>query len=141
MNIFAMARDGLSNKLPMAFREAKQNFEKKVLRNVRIENNSRTHLTDVIIQQIEKPPALKNKFLVIFADVPEEKLPSRQSRGKSGLDNELETELRFEIRRLKEDLESTREEMQTSQEELKSSIVELQSTNEELQSANEELTT
>jgi two-component system CheB/CheR fusion protein len=141
MNLFAMAREGLLSELPRAFREAKQNFEKIVLRNVRIENNSRTQLTDVIVQQIEKPEGLKNKFLVIFADVQEKKYPLTQNIGKSGLNKKLETELKFEIRRLNEELESTREEMQTSQEELKSINEELQSTNEELQSANEELTT
>jgi two-component system CheB/CheR fusion protein len=140
MNLFAMVQQGLRNEFFMAFQEAKQNFDKVVLQGVRIENNNRIQFTDVIIQQIEKPLALKNRFLVIFADVREKTQPAKQKRGKS-IDNPLNSELEFEIQRLKEELESTREEMQTSQEELKSTNEELQSANEELQSANEELTT
>ncbi|HLN21062.1 MAG TPA: chemotaxis protein CheB [Bacteroidales bacterium] len=141
MNIFAMAKEGLRTLLPKAFQHAMQDYEKIVLESVRIKNNSKTQLTNVSIQQLESPPGLKNKFLVVFTDVPEENHLLKAAIGKSGFKNKLETEFKFEIRRLKDELESTREEMQTSQEELKSTNEELQSTNEELQSANEELTT
>src|SRR6185312_2801272 len=53
----------------------------------------------------------------------------------------VESELARELRRTKEQLQSTVEEMETSQEELRSTNEELQSTNEELQSTNEELMT
>lgn len=141
MNIFAMAREGLRNELPAAVRKALQSFEKIILPNVRIGTNGGTQVTDVIIQQIEKPLTLKNKVLIIFADVPAEKLKYKKQRNGIPVESAIETELKLEILRLKDELESTREEMQTSQEELKSTNEELQSTNEELQSANEELTT
>ncbi len=58
------------------------------------------------------------------------------------------TQLRTEVKRVREDLEtayeelqSTNEELETTNEELQSSIEELETTNEELQSTNEELET
>jgi two-component system CheB/CheR fusion protein len=60
----------------------------------------------------------------------------------------LATQLKAEVKRVREDLEtayeelqSTNEELETTNEELQSSIEELETTNEELQSTNEELET
>ena len=141
MNLFAMAREGLSNELPMALRKAMQSYEKVVLHNIKVGTTDGNAFANVTIQQIEKPLPLKGKILVIFSDVPDLKLKSsKQKKGKTP-GGALKTEMDFEIQRLKEDLQSTREEMQTSQEELQSTNEEMQSTNEELQSTNEELTT
>lgn len=141
MNVFAMAREGLRHELPGAFRKAMQNYEKVVLNNVRVSNNDGTLLTNVTIQQIEKPLPLKGKILVFFADVPNTNLKTSKQKEALTSGNALNAELEFDLQRLNEELQSTREEMQTSQEELKSTNEELQSTNEELQSTNEELTT
>lgn len=139
MNLFAMAKDEIRNELPFAFRKAMENFERIVLRYVH-KLNEETQLTEVTIQQIEKPKLLKGKLLVVFTDVRNEKPNPKQKKGKQ-IDVSLQDEFKLELQSLKEELESTREEMQTSQEELKSTNEELQSTNEELQSTNEELTT
>jgi len=141
MNLFAMAREGLRNQLPGAFRKAMQNYEKVILHNVKVGSNGGALFTDVTIQQIDKPAILKGKILIFFADVPNASLINSDHKGEniSGINSNLELEL--ELQRLNEELQSTREEMQTSQEELKSTNEELQSTNEELQSTNEELTT
>ncbi len=141
MNLFAMAREGLANQLPGAFRKAMQNYEKVVLRNVRVGNNGGALFTDVTIQQLEKPATLKGKILVFFADVPNANLKISEHGAENTSGMNLNTELEMELQRLNEELQSTHEEMQTSQEELKSTNEELQSTNEELQSTNEELTT
>ena len=141
MNIFAMAREGLRNELPMAFRKAMQNYERVLLPKIKIVNNGGLQYANVIIQQIEKPMALKGRLLIIFADITVEE----QSKPKAGSRKSplavMQAELELELQQVKEELQSTREEMQTSQEELKSTNEELQSTNEELQSTNEELTT
>jgi two-component system CheB/CheR fusion protein len=140
MNLFAMVNEDLRNNLPFAFRKAMENFEKIVVSSAQNGNNREAYLTEVTIQQIEKPQVLKNKILVVFTEVPDEKSKSKRKRGKKP-DVSSHNEFKFELQSLKEELESTREEMQTSQEELKSTNEELQSTNEELQSTNEELTT
>jgi len=141
MNLFAMAREGISNELPMAFRKVMQSFEKVILRNLKVEVNGGYQLVDITIQQIEKPLALKGKILVVFnsvsgLDIKKKRIHPFRKNGGS-----LTAELDSELQHVKEELQSVREEMQTSQEELQSTNEEMQSTNEELQSTNEELTT
>ncbi len=134
-NIHAMARDGLRQVLPGAFRKALQNFDPLILHNIKIGTNGGTQCVDVTIQRIENPDSIRGMVMVVFTDLPvvaEQyvKSPKTGKQSSTGQQKELE----IELQRSYEELQSTREEMQTSQEEL-------QSTNEELQSTNEELTT
>ncbi|MEV0091382.1 CheR family methyltransferase [Streptomyces sp. NPDC050738] len=85
---------------------------------------------DILIQPISHGPGLPVATSVTFTDVT------------------LATQLKAEVKRVREDLEtayeelqSTNEELETTNEELQSSIEELETTNEELQSTNEELET
>jgi two-component system CheB/CheR fusion protein len=142
LNIYAMAREGLRQALPGAFRKANQNFDAVQLQNIRIGTNGGTQFVDVTVQRMDAPDSIRGMIMIVFIDVvspleQEEVLPQKGIRKLSQKQKELE----FELQRSYEDLQSTREEMQTSQEELKSTNEELQSTNEELQSTNEELTT
>lgn len=141
-NIFSMAREGLRELLPGAFRRALQNYDAVVVRNCKVGTNGGTQFIDVTIQRIETPDALRGKIMVVFTDVhaPAENSNLNQSSRKRTSTGKVK-ELELELQRTFEDIQSTREEMQTSQEELKSTNEELQSSNEELQSANEELTT
>ena len=141
-NVHAMARDGLRNVLPGAFRKAKKTFEKLVLPKIKITDDGSSVLVDVTIQRIESPEELKGMIMIVFNELPttsESNILEVKSNIQFGKD-ELK-ELEAELKQSNIDLQITREEMQTSQEELKSSNEELQSTNEELQSTNEELTT
>jgi len=141
MNIFAMAREGLRNELPTAFRKAMKNFNKVVLRDIKVETDHAIQYVDVTIQQIEKPLTLKGKILMIFANVPNLGVAAIKQKRTNITGSDLQNEWETELQRVNEELQSLREEMQTSQEELQSTNEEMQSTNEELQSANEELTT
>ena len=141
MNIFAMAREGLRNVLPMAFRNAMQNYEKLVLHELKVGTKAGAQMVDVTIQQIEKPLTLKGKILIIFNDVEKAEQASLGKKRSKTPGNILKADMGDELQRVREELHSTREEMQTSQEELQSTNEEMQSTNEELQSTNEELTT
>ncbi|GAA2240295.1 chemotaxis protein CheR [Streptomyces ruber] len=85
---------------------------------------------DVTVQPLMGPGGLPVATNITFTDVT------------------VATQLRAEIKRVREDLEtayeelqSTNEELETTNEELQSSIEELETTNEELQSTNEELET
>ncbi|MEI7830115.1 MAG: CheR family methyltransferase [Prolixibacteraceae bacterium] len=142
MNIFSMAREGLREALPGAFRKVSNNFEAEVFRNLKVGTNGGTQFVDVTLQQIESPNSVKGMIIVVFTDVaaPVQKAKRRKMTGISHSEGQ-EDELKLELKRSNEELQSIREEMQTSQEELKSTNEELQSTNEELQSTNEELTT
>lgn len=141
-NIHVMAREGLRNELPNAFRKALKSSEPVVIRNIKIGSNGESNFVTITVQRIETPEPIKDMVMVVFTDVPAliESNNSNVKKGKqdtSGRQKELEAELK----QTNEDLLNSREEMQTSQEELKSINEELQSTNEELQSTNEELTT
>ncbi len=141
-NIHVMAREGLRNELPVAFRKAMQNYDPVILRNIKIGTNGDFNYVNVTIQRIDGPNFIKDLVMIVFSDVSVmmEQGDEKLKKGKlyiSGRHRELEAELK----QSNEDLQNSREEMQTSQEELKSINEELQSTNEELQSTNEELTT
>lgn len=141
-NIHAMAREGLRNLLPSAFRKAKKSFEPVVLPKVKIGNDGGSIFVDITLQCIESPAEIKGMIMIVFDELPNT-VESNMSNVKSNIQfgkDELR-ELEAELKQSNIDLQITREEMQTSQEELKSSNEELQSTNEELQSTNEELTT
>ena len=142
LNIFTMARDGLSQVLPGAFRRAMQNFDPVVVRNIKVGANRGTIFADVTVQRIERPHSVRGMLMVVFSDVPalveQDLMNPKTGKGRStGKQKELE----IKLQRSYQDVQSIHEEMQTSQEELKSTNEELQSTNEELQSTNEELLT
>ena len=140
-NIHVMAREGLREALPMAFRKVMQNYAPQIIRNVMVGIGG-AHYADVVIQRIENPDSLRGMILILFTDVPSI-AGNNSTTIKTGkqLSAGKQKELEIELQRSYEDVQSTREEMRTSQEELKSTNEELQSTNEELQSTNEELTT
>ncbi|MFT5453460.1 MAG: two-component system CheB/CheR fusion protein, partial [Enterobacterales bacterium] len=142
VNILAMAREGLRDALPGAFRKALQNYEPVILRKVKVGNNGGTQYVDVTVQRIEHTNSVRDLLIVIFTDV-EDILQLDSINTKTGklTSKGRQKELENELSRSFEDIQGLREEMQTSQEELKSTNEELQSTNEELQSTNEELTT
>jgi two-component system CheB/CheR fusion protein len=148
-NIHAMARDGLRQVLPGAFRKAMQSYDTIKISNIKVGFNGGTQFFDLIVQRIENPTAVKGLIMVVFFDVLKvEKTETGKIKTSKQITSDMQKELEIELhsskedlQRSNEDLQSTREEMQTSQEELKSTNEELQSTNEELQSTNEELTT
>ncbi|MCO5251762.1 MAG: PAS domain-containing protein [Candidatus Kapabacteria bacterium] len=141
MNIYIMAREGLSHKLPEAIRKAKQNYEPVLIYDLKVGSEKDYHMVDVIVQQIEKPDLLKNNIIVVFSEVPEYRVPIYTKLKPGQTDALLPlNELEIALARAYEDLKTLREEMETSNEELSSLNEELQSSNEELQSSNEELT-
>lgn len=141
-NIYAMAREGLRQELPAAFRKALKSNETVTLRNIKLGSNGGICFIDVTVQQIENPESIQGMLMVVFNDVPAviTAAPARKGNKKLNKTQPLKA-VELELQRSLEELQSTREEMQTSQEELRSTNEELQSTNEELQSTNEELTT
>lgn len=142
LNVFAMARDGLSGALNTAFAKAARTQASITMRSLTIGSNSRTSNADVILLPLQAPPALKDMMLIVFVEAPQ---PSPQHDTVTATfdpqqNSQTET-LAAALKQCRSELQVTREEMQTSQEELRAANEELQSTNEELQSTNEELTT
>lgn len=141
LNIFSMARDGLSGLLHRFFKQALREKDPVTLNNVAVGTNGGSQTVSITLQFLTQPVGLKGMMLIVFADVAPavSKVPAEVTR--SGQKSTHQAELVLELRQSHEELQTTREEMQSSQEELKSANEELQSTNEELQSTNEELTT
>ena len=140
-NIFAMARDGLKQVLPGAFRNSMTNYEAHKISAIKVGTNGGTQYVNITVQRIENPKLLRGLLLIVITDIENiQPIKDELNAGKKKSTGRLR-ELEIELQRSYEELQSTNEEMQTSQEELKSTNEELQSTNEELQSTNEELTT
>jgi two-component system CheB/CheR fusion protein len=141
-NIHVMAREGLRNELPGAFRKALKSNDPVIIRNIKIGSNGEPNYVTITVQRIESPEPKKEMVMVVFTDVPAV-LESNTPNAKKGnaITSGRQLQLEAELKQTNEDLLNSREQMQTSQEELKSINEELQSTNEELQSTNEELTT
>lgn len=138
LNIFAMLREGLRQKFPIAFRQALQKRGIVVLRNIKVGTNGDSQDLDISIQFIDQPELLKGNVMITFKEV--EPISNFTRPSKAGNKNTRRLEMEEELLHLQSEMHNTVEEMQTSQEELKSTNEELQSTNEELQSTNEELT-
>jgi two-component system CheB/CheR fusion protein len=141
MNLFCMAKGGLSAALNEVFSQAVREQKRTGLQAVQVEAGDEAPRVDLAVQPLTKPQALHGMVLVVFtqsafvaagvAPVTPALLPHHEHM--AGLSAEMQ--------HVRDELRATRHAMQASQEELKASNEELQSTNEELQSANEELTT
>lgn len=136
INIHAMARDGLRDALSGVIRNALRQSEPICLNGLQVDNNGRAQGVNIIVWGISKPEALRNRVLVVFADV--KGVPAGR-RGRKGQASEREIELIQELSQTREALRITQEEMQSSLEEVKSANEELQATNEELTTSKEEL--
>ncbi|MGW6023620.1 CheR family methyltransferase [Streptomyces sp. NPDC055099] len=108
------------------------NYERRPLRVNAAERRvgNEVQYFDIVVQPISSSHGVPVATNVMFTDVT------------------VATQLKAEVKRVREDLEtayeelqSTNEELETTNEELQSSIEELETTNEELQSTNEELET
>jgi two-component system CheB/CheR fusion protein len=142
LNIFAMAREGLSGQLLETFARAVREQTTFTLKGMEIGTNGSSHVADVIVQPLSEPAAMAGMVLIVFQDIPVPPMtkPPRKKPKASVTETRI-GELTEELQHSRMEAQVIREEMQTSQEELKSANEELQSTNEELQSTNEELTT
>ena len=142
LNVFAMAREGLSVALNEAFYKAVRQKAEVTVQKVSVGTNGGTQVVDVTVQGLAEPEPLQGMVLIVFKDVPASLVPKASGKADRGSAQSARVAaLAQELQHSRDEVQTTREEMQTSQEELKSANEELQSTNEELQSTNEELTT
>ena len=138
-NIYAMAREGLRERLIGAFEKVVRRGGKASVPGLKVGTSGGEQTVDLTVEAITEPVALRGMVVIAFHDVAPPM--SRSHKGRKVLRGASTPALEMEVYRLREELRGTREEMDASQEELKSANEELQSANEELQSTNEELTT
>ncbi|HRP95755.1 MAG TPA: chemotaxis protein CheB [Rhodocyclaceae bacterium] len=142
LNIFAMAREGLSGAVHSAFGKALRQKAAVCLKSMRVGTNGGTQYVDVTLQPMSTPGAARDMVLVVFKDVTApDATPAPPATDHLSTHRARLSAAEEELKQCRDELHITREEMQSSQEELKAANEELQSTNEELQSTNEELTT
>jgi len=142
LNLFAMARAGLSFALNEVFIKAVRQKTTLTLKGVAVGTNGATQTVDITIQPLTEPAVLRGLVLIVFTEGATPlatKAPGKAEQ--AGVHAARLAALTQELQQSREERQTLREEMQTSHEELKSTNEELQSTNEELQSTNEELTT
>jgi two-component system CheB/CheR fusion protein len=133
LNIFAMAKRKLSQKLELAFAKALRSGETISTRSIEIEGEKR--FVDLSVKILDEPYEVRGCVLVVLFEA---QPPKRVER--VGADNRS-AELESQLADVDEELRILREGMRDSHEKLRASNEELQSANEELQSTNEELMT
>lgn len=138
LNLFAMARSGLTQPLSDLFYRAEREQTAMTLDDVFFEIDDAMHAARITVEPLQEPAALKGMAMVIFSELPSPTARPRKGRTARQPDQRSE-ELMHQLIQARQEHQSTREEMQTSQEELKSANEELQSGNEELTTSREEL--
>jgi two-component system CheB/CheR fusion protein len=151
-NLLKLVPTDLSIALSTAIRKAVNDNTKVVLKKLRITDNKKDRLINIIVKPYLVQHTYTQPFIFIILNeeaIEQRKLfvAKREEGAEDMLGQRLE-EVEEELRNTKENLqavieevESANEELQSSNEEIISSNEELQSTNEELQSLNEELHT
>ncbi|MCF8031387.1 MAG: PAS domain-containing protein [Desulfohalobiaceae bacterium] len=145
-SILDMAREGLRIDLSSAMRQAVAEWREVVRRNVQVVTDWGTQRINIYVCPLDRPQELAGRLLIAFENIPEAPEATAETvvpgEGEKDSGNRYKariTELEEELRRVRENHQTTIEELESSNEELKSTNEELQSSNEELQSTNEEL--
>jgi two-component system CheB/CheR fusion protein len=143
MNIYEMAREGLRIELKTGIRRVITKKEDVVVEGLKVRSNSDIHLVNLTIKHISERDYLSELIMIVFEDVtaPLKKKSGKKLSRKEEKGSKRVSDLEFELKSTREQLQTTIEELEASNEELQSTNEELQSANEELQSTNEELET
>jgi two-component system CheB/CheR fusion protein len=141
-NLLAMAREGLRHELTRAFSVALRGDGPVRLSNLMIDTGTGVLATDVTLQMLQEPAALRGMLVVTFEPVPAAAPdPKAAPKRRRGARSPRLAERERQLQQSRREMEEMREAMQASVEGFGATNEELQSTNEELQSTNEELTT
>jgi two-component system CheB/CheR fusion protein len=143
LNIYDMAREGLRLELQSGIRRVIAKKTDSYIENLQVKTNGGISAVNVTMRYISEYSQLKGQIMVVFEDV-KTQLQKKRDKGithKAEKRSDRVTELEFELKSAREQLQTSVEELEASNEELQSTNEELQSANEELQSTNEELET
>ncbi|ALJ01473.1 hypothetical protein DC20_14545 [Rufibacter tibetensis] len=140
LNVFDMAREGLTFELNNLVSRAAVLQERVVGENIPVQTDHGTQHVKLTVTPLQEPDQVKGMLMVAFEDMPtpRPRKGRKDTLEESSLKDARISELEKELLYTKQRLQSTIEEMNSSLEELKSTNEELQSANEELQSTNEE---
>src|SRR5262249_25627357 len=110
MNIFAMAREGLRYELSSSFAAALRREQPVIVRGVKVGTNGGTQTIDLTVQRLSQPKELRSTVMVIFAEVAPEAPPGKRKAGRVPVEPKRIVELEEEVRRAREEIQTTREE-------------------------------
>ncbi|MGB5600927.1 MAG: PAS domain S-box protein [Gammaproteobacteria bacterium] len=137
-DLIAMARQGLRIRLRAACHQAIQENRSVSDTSARVKRGGKWHACTISVKPIMEPKQAEGLLLVTFLErvvagyaVETEAEPADESS--------IVSQLEYELKLARDELQGTIEDMESSNEELKASNEEVMSMNEELQSANEEL--
>ncbi|MBL8472837.1 MAG: EAL domain-containing protein [Rhodocyclaceae bacterium] len=133
-DVLALARDGLRTALRAALQKATRDKIVTEARRIAMRGREGERKVRLTIWPVDEN---EGTFLICFDD---EKDPGPAPKVREG-EQALVTQLEYELKATREDLQTTIEEVETANEELKAANEEVMSMNEELQSTNEELET
>lgn len=138
INLLELLRDGLRNRVRGAIHRSISEGEDVLVTGLFVERDGDRELLRLHIRPMQGDEDLVGLVMISF-------LPDVAETGKvlevDSQDRTIVTQLEYEIKATRGDLQSTIEELETTNEELKAANEEVMSMNEELQSANEELET
>ena len=141
-DLIAMAREGLRARLRAVVSKAIQNDQPATAQIACIRDSGIPLPVKVTVHPVKAREAPEGLLLVSFEDEPEPPDPTGVGRSDSSGPGESHvSQLEYELKSTKADLQSIIEELETTNEELKASNEEAMSMNEELQSTNEEMST
>lgn len=147
LSLLKMARPGLLYVLQSAIEEAKKSGVEVGRRDISVDGNGGTQLTNLRVVPFRTPVQEQHSYLIVFEPPPVEAPPTAAVDSSTMTESER-TEMEKQIAQLRQEVAATKEYLQSiiemheaTNEELQSANEEIQSGNEELQSTNEELQT
>jgi two-component system CheB/CheR fusion protein len=137
-DILSWVREGVRAKLRVALQAAIRKQEKVTVTGMRMRRKDRAVAITVTVEPLGVQFESNGLMLVVFTD---QVAParSRASTGGDHSDQPLVRQLEYELKKARDDLQTTAEQMESTNEELRATNEEVLSINEELQSTNEEL--
>ena len=110
LNIFAMARDGLSHELASAFQKALRQSGPVIMRGLKIGTNGGSQYLDLIVERLEDKEPLAGLVIIVFCDIkaPPETKPTART-AKDNAKHPRLAELELELRQNREELRNSRE--------------------------------
>lgn len=139
-HLLSLVQPELRLELRTAIFQAMRSGKSMEARRVQIQGDGRKRYVNMIVRPVQEPELSGPLVLVLFDEVEDSMASDAQAPDAEGRDP-LVAQFEEELRRTKEQLQSTIEHSETSTEELKASNEELQAINEELRSTTEELET
>ncbi|TCV85403.1 chemotaxis protein CheB [Sulfurirhabdus autotrophica] len=145
LSLLKMAREGLLPDLHSALTQAIKENAQVRKEGVRIKRGPVECKVNIEVFPFKATASNGRYYLVVFQEVPEEKIDKTVSKAKStkssAVADQQKDEMERELTATKAYLQSVIEQQESTNEELRSANEEIQSSNEELQSINEELET